>query len=306
LLDVLLEYPIGSDRSDFAIRSSLARLGLRTTTVLRFLPPGRAERAFQYVGDPGVIRLDPRWHQALLGFVRLGFGHILDGLDHLLFLLGLVIPFRRVRPLVAIVTSFTVAHSITLIASAIGLSPRALWFPPLIETLIALSIVAMAFENIVGARLQRRWLVAFGFGLVHGFGFSFALRESLQFGGSHLVTSLLGFNLGVELGQLLVVALAVPLLDLLFRRGQAERAGTILLSALVAHQAWHWMTERASVLRQYRFRWPAFDLALLASAMRGLTLALGLAAVGWLLFRLFGRLTRWGGDVRPGAAGRAS
>ena len=75
-------------------------------------------------------------------------------------------------------TAFTVAHSITLIASAYDLAPDALWFPPLIETLIAMSIVYMALENIVGARAsQRRWMITFAFGLVHGFGFSFALRR---------------------------------------------------------------------------------------------------------------------------------
>src|SRR6185503_7452408 len=112
---------------------------------------------------------------------HLGFLHILEGIDHLLFLLCLVIPFRRLRPLAAVVTSFTAAHSITLIASAYDLAPGALWFPPLVETLIATSIVYMALENIVGGTsIQRRWIMAFGFGLVHGFGFSFALRESLQ------------------------------------------------------------------------------------------------------------------------------
>ena len=104
------------------------------------------------------------------------------------------------------VTSFTVAHSVTLIASAYDWRPAALWFPPLVETLIAASIVYMALENIVGARRRRRWLITFAFGLVHGFGFSFALRETLQFAGSHLLTALLAFNLGVELGQLVVLA----------------------------------------------------------------------------------------------------
>jgi hypothetical protein len=301
LLDVLLEYPIAFDRSRFSIHPALAHLGLRTSTVLRFLPAGRAERVFQYSGDPGLVRLDPRWHQAALRFVRLGFFHILDGLDHLLFVLGLVIPFRRLRPLIAIITSFTVAHSITLIASALGLAPNALWFPPLIETLIALSIVYMAFENIVGPRVRRRWVIAFGFGLVHGFGFSFFLRESLQFAGSHLATSLLAFNVGVELGQLFVLVLALPALALLFRRVVSERMGTILLSALVAHTAWHWMTERAAVLRQFRFQWPALDLALLASAMRALMLILILAGVVWLLWWLFGRLLQPGREGEPSA-----
>ncbi|MBI2073308.1 MAG: HupE/UreJ family protein, partial [Gemmatimonadetes bacterium] len=164
LLDVLLEYPIASDSAWFSIRPALAHLGLRTTTVLRFLPPGRAERAFEYLGDPGLVRLDPRWHQAALRFVQLGFSHILSGVDHLLFVLCLAIPFRRIRPLIAIVTSFTVAHSITLIASAVGLAPRALWFPPLVEAVIALSILYTAIENVIGTKLERRWLVAFGFG----------------------------------------------------------------------------------------------------------------------------------------------
>jgi hypothetical protein len=300
LLDVLLEYPIQSDHSAFSIRPTLARLGLRTTTVLRFLPPGRGERAFQFTGDPGWVRLDPRWHQAALRFVRLGFLHILDGLDHLLFLLCMVIPFRKIRPLVAIVTSFTVAHSVTLIASTLGLAPGALWFPPLIETLIALSILYMAFENIVGPKQQRRWALAFGFGLVHGFGFSFFLRDSLQFAGAHLAMSLLSFNLGVELGQLFVLGLTVPVLAWLFRRVLPERIGIILLSAVVAHSAWHWMTERASTLRQYRFQWPALDTVLLVDVMRALMLLLIVLGTGWLMLGLARRL------AEPGQAGKPS
>jgi hypothetical protein len=301
MLDVLLEYRITSDRSDFAVNPRLARLGVRTSTVLRFLPAGGAERAFHYPGDPGLVRLDPRWHHAALRFVREGFDHILDGVDHLLFVLCLVIPFRRVRPLVILVTSFTVAHSITLIAAASGLAPDALWFPPLIELLIALSIVYMAFENIVGPKLERRWIFAFAFGLVHGFGFSFILRDTLQFAGGHLATSLVAFNVGVELGQLFVLALAVPVLDLLFRRVVAERIGTILLSALIAHGAWHWMTDRASALREYQFQWPAFDLALAGSVMRALMLLLFLAGVVWGLFGVFGRLLSAPGKREPTA-----
>ena len=310
LLDVLLEYPIASAQSNFAIRPALAHLGVRTATVLRFLPAGGAERVFQFTGNPGLVRLDPRWHQASLRFVALGFRHILDGLDHLLFVLCLVIPIRKMRPLIAVVTSFTVAHSITLIASALGLAPGALWFPPLIETLIALSILWMAFENIIGPRrpqpsardpLERRWMFAFGFGLVHGFGFSFFLSDSLQFAGSHLASALVAFNVGVELGQLFVIALAIPILGFLFRTVVAERMGTILLSALVAHTAWHWMTERASALREHRFQWPAMDLVLLANIARGLMLLLILMGVVWLLYGWFGRLMHAPGDGETAA-----
>ena len=294
LFDVLYDYPIGSDRSELSLHSELARLGIRTVTVLRFLPPDGAVRAFEYTGDPGLIRLDPRWHQSALRFVKLGFVHILDGIDHLLFLLCLVIPFRRLGQLVLIVTSFTVAHSITLIASAFEVGPTALWFPPLIETLIAMSIVYMALENIVlmfggpGAagqparvlNVHRRWVITFAFGLVHGFGFSFALRETLQFAGSHLLTSLLSFNLGVELGQLLVLGVMMPLLYVLFRFVN-ERIGAIILSALIAHTAWHWMTERGSQLSAYE--WPVLDAAFFAAAIRWTMLVVGVAAIVWLV-----------------------
>jgi len=282
LLDVLFEYPINSDDSYFSIHPRLAGLGMRVVTVLRFVPPGGAVRAFEFDGDPGLVRLDPRWHQAALRFVEAGFFHILDGTDHLLFLFCLVIPFRRFRPLITVVTAFTIAHSVTLIASAYNLGPDALWFPPLIETLIAVSIVYMALENIVGSNVQRRWMIALGFGLVHGFGFSFALRQNLQFAGSHLLTSLLSFNVGVELGQLLVLVLLIPVLAILFRFVVAERIGTIILSALVAHTGWHWMIDRGERLRQ--FGWPAISTAQLANVMRWLIVILILAGMVWLAF----------------------
>ena len=282
LLDVWFAYPIRNEGSRFSIHSELARLGIRVVTVLRFELPGGAIRAFEFTGDAGMVRLDPRWHQASMRFIAMGFEHILDGTDHLLFLLCLVIPFRRLRALIPVVTAFTAAHSITLIASAYNLGPDALWFPPLIETLIAISIVYMALENIVGgSTTQRRWMMSFAFGLVHGFGFSFALRQSLQFAGSHLLASLLSFNIGVELGQLLVVVLLVPMLELLFRAVVAERMGTIILSALVAHTGWHWMLERWDRLSQYHVQWPEWNAEFAAGVLRYSTLAVFLAGVGW-------------------------
>jgi hypothetical protein len=326
LFDVLYEYDIGSDRSEFSIDTDLVRLGIRVVTVMRFLPPGGAVRVFEYLGDPGPVRLDPRWHQSALRFVRLGFEHILEGTDHLLFVFCLVIPFRRFGQLVVIVTAFTIAHSITLMVAAFGLGPGALWFPPLIETLIALSIVYMALENIFlstpgapppgerlaltrsattygsqpppGERLAltrssatgvprrvltRRWMIAFAFGLIHGFGFSFALAETLQFAGSHLVTSLVSFNVGVELGQILVLAVLVPVLHVLFRFVVPERIGTIVLSAFVAHTAWHWTTERVERLRQFSL--PAIDAASLALVLRWLMVGVVIAGVWWLIGR---------------------
>jgi hypothetical protein len=288
MLDVLLAYPIESDRSAFAIHPRVDRFAERVSTALRFMPPDGATQAFEFHGDPGLVRLDPSWHQAAWRFGVSGFWHILEGVDHLLFLLCLILPYRRLKPLVILVTSFTLAHSISLIASAFGFVPDALWFVPLIETLIAATIVFMALENIVGSRIERRWVFAFAFGIVHGFGFSFLLRDSLQFAGDHLVTSLLAFNVGVEIGQLVVLVVLIPALGWLFRHAVAERLGIVIISAFVAHTGWHWLTERGDELLQFPF--PTLDAAFIASAMRGLMAALILAGVVMLVG---GRLRRW-------------
>jgi len=286
LLDVLLEYPIRSDRSQFSIRPHLERLGIKVNIVLRFLPPSGETRAFDLHGDVGLVLLDPRWHQAALSFVYSGFVHILGGTDHLLFLLCLVVPFRRFWPLAAIVTAFTVAHSITLIATALGHGPDALWFPPLIEVLIAASIFYMALENVLGPRLRRRWMIAFGFGLVHGFGFAYGLQQLLQFAGAHLVTSLLAFNVGVELGQLLVLIVAIPALDFVFRHAP-ERVATIVLSLLVGHTAWHWLWERWE--RLSKFPWPAADPEALAGVMRWMIVLVLLSGFAWFVYEALRR-----------------
>ena len=293
LFTTLLEYPIESDKSRFSIDPQLARLGIRVRTVLRFSLPNGSERVFTFSGDPGLVRLDPEWYQAASRFVALGFGHILSGIDHLLFLVCLVLPVRRFWQLVLIVTAFTVAHSITLIAAAFGYAPQALWFPPLVETLIAASIVYMALENIFislagGAgrdsaepALGRRWAIAFAFGLVHGFGFSFALQETLQLAGSHLVASLVAFNVGVELGQLLVLAALVPLVWLTFRSLSQPRNVVIIVSALVTHTAWHWMTERGSAL--WGYDWAGTDPAALANLLRWLMVIVAIAGAIWIV-----------------------
>ena len=160
MLDVLLEYPIASDRAAFSIQPD-ARAPGRARRHGAALPAARPARNAPSSSPaiPGLVRLDPRWHQAAWRFVKLGFAHILDGTDHLLFLFCLVIPFRRFR------AAGPDRHGLHgraldhLIASASGLAPDALWFPPLVETLIAASILYMALENIVGAtNVQRRWV----------------------------------------------------------------------------------------------------------------------------------------------------
>jgi hypothetical protein len=251
-LDFRYEYAIRSERSDFVVDVKLdAALGERVLLDVHFLPPGGGERIYVLNGHAGPLMLDPRWHQAAWMFVKSGVEHILGGIDHLLFLLCLVLPFRRLDwNLVGVITAFTVAHSITLISAAFGLIPSGAWFPPLVETLIAASIIYMAVENLFAPNLTRRWLVTAIFGLVHGFGFSFALGEDLQLAGSHLVLSLLTFNVGIEIGQILFVAAVLPLLAWLARRPLASRYASIAICAAVGLIAAYWLVERAQALAQ--------------------------------------------------------
>jgi len=204
-----------------------------------------------------------------------------------------VLPLRRAGPLVRVVTAFTVGHSLTLVASALDRVPDALWFPPLIELLIAASIVGMALENIVRAARgdaragpparEWRWIAALLLGLVHGFGFAFALRETLQLAGSHLLSALVAFNAGVELGQLAALAILIPVLHLWVRYAGSARIASALVSALVAHTAWHWLLERGAHLAQFDLAWPLLDATALASVLRSAGVAVILAALIWLL-----------------------
>ena len=304
-LDARLAWTLDKPDARIAIHPSFAKLALRVATTLRYRPAAGPERAFELHGDPGWVTLDPGWGQAAWEFTKMGFHHILDGTDHLLFIACLVIPFRRLRSLIVIATAFTLAHSITLALAATGHAPSALWFPPLVELLIAVSILWLAFENILGAHAGRRWIAAFAFGLVHGFGFAFALGDSLQFAGDHLATALAAFNVGVEIGQVAVICVLVPALDFAFRR-IPERAGVILLSAIVGHTAWHWMAERWDVLS--KFAMPRFEAGTVVALAAGVVV---LAFLLWLARRIGGprlrgddaaRLSRRSTDPGAGVA----
>ena len=265
--DAHLIYPTTSPDARFAIQTRVApALKDYLKFAIRYIPLGEKSRAIVITSRSGRVVLNPGWYQAAASFVTMGVEHILSGIDHLLFLLCLVIPFRRLREVVPIVTAFTVAHSFTLIGSAYNLAPSGPWFPPFVEAAIAASIVYMALENIVGANLRRRWLITGLFGLIHGFGFSYGLKQNLQFAGNHLLVSLLSFNVGIELGQLAVLAVTLPLLALLFRRALAGRVGVIIASAIVAHTGWHWMIERGEVLWKYPM--PKLDGAAVAAIGR--------------------------------------
>jgi hypothetical protein len=181
----------------------------------------------------------PPLSAALLHFLWLGIDHIFLGYDHICFLLALIV-VSRFGELVKIVTAFTVAHSITLILAAL----KVVTLPTrLIECGIALTILYVAVENIVRKHPTHRWRLTFAFGLIHGFGFANVLAE-LGLPTSGTVRCLLSFNVGVELGQLAIVFLALPFVLLLDRWRYALRA-KLAISAAVALFGLGWFIERA-------------------------------------------------------------
>jgi len=295
-LDAHFVYPISSPKSVFSIQTTIgAELGDYIKLTIRFIPLGEPSRAMMITGASGRVALDPAWYQASIGFVKLGIGHILSGIDHLLFLLCLIIPFRRITALIPIITAFTLGHSVTLIGTAYNLAPIGAWFPPFIEAAIAASIFYMAIENIIGANVNQRWIITGLFGLVHGFGFADVLKEQLQFAGSNLLVSLLSFNIGIEIGQLAVLCVFVPALALLLRGRMAGPMGIIVLSAIIANVAWQWMMQRGETL--WQTPWPQLTTpALLTLARWIIALSLAVAAAK-LLTKYIER--RWPGFGRP-------
>lgn len=176
------------------------------------------------------------------GFFRMGIEHILTGYDHLVFLLGLVLVPSRARTLLGVVTAFTVAHSITLALAALGVWAPS---PSVVEPAIALSIVYVGVENFFVEDARKRWRITFPFGLIHGFGFAGALRE-IALPRPDLPLALATFNLGVEAGQVAVIAAVLPLVLALQRRAWFERRGVRLVSGAVAVAGAVWFVLRVA------------------------------------------------------------
>ena len=170
-------------------------------------------------------------------FLKLGFEHISQGYDHLLFLAALVIVSKDLRSILSVISAFTIAHSTTLVLSALGV----LSFPSLLtEAMIAVSIVYVGMENIIAPNQHRRWIIAGLFGFVHGAGFSGHLVGILKplLGAGYIWGPIMGFNIGIELGQLCVIAILFPLVRYASNRSWERKvvigaSGTIALIGLV-------------------------------------------------------------------------
>lgn len=220
-----------------------------TDTLLRIAPLGRPVQTARLL--PGqattIVAAVPDGWQVARTYFGIGVEHIIGGFDHLLFVVALVLLLQRGSPVVAAATAFTIAHSLTLAGTTLGLFglPQA----P-VEAVIALSIIFLAVEIVKAkagqARLSERlpWLVAFLFGLLHGFGFAGALRE-IGLPATDVPVALLTFNLGVEAGQLAIIAVAAAALALLRRLLPAALRPAVLASAYaIGSIASLWFIER--------------------------------------------------------------
>lgn len=189
----------------------------------------------------GAAALDTSSHvRAAWSFFKMGIEHILTGYDHLVFLFGLVLLRARRRELLAMVTAFTVAHSLTLVIAVLGVfSPT----PRFVESAIALSIAYVGVENFFVKDASKRWRVTFPFGLIHGFGFAGALT-ALNLPRVQLPTALVSFNVGVEAGQVFSMAVVLPFMMIIRQKSWFEPRGVRVLSCAVALAGGTWFLIR--------------------------------------------------------------
>ena len=239
-LELALECPAPPAR--LTIRDGWFELfGEHYRTIARIEVSGAGAREAVFLPDAPEATIEIGQEPAAqgAGFFRLGVEHILTGYDHLLFLLALLLRGGRLLSLLKIITAFTVAHSITLALAVLGV----VTIPGrIIEPAIAASVVWVALENLRRDAPSQRWLVSFVFGLVHGFGFASAI-EPLGLPPARMALALLGFNLGVEAGQALVVVLLLPLL--LWMRGKPWEPRVVRAASLgVAAVGLAWLVAR--------------------------------------------------------------
>lgn len=181
----------------------------------------------------------PSAGKQLVKFLKLGIEHIFLGYDHICFLIALIL-LGRLGELIKIVTSFTIAHSITLILAALELVKLP---PVIIESGIAVTIMYVALENLWVKNTHHRWMLTFGFGLVHGFGFANVLKE-MGLPSQGVVRCLLSFNVGVELGQLVIVLVLLPL-SLALAKWKHGRRTMLAISTVIFLLGLAWFAERA-------------------------------------------------------------
>src|SRR5262245_36077455 len=241
--DMRLRYRLASEQPLIALDPNLAGWGVRVSTDLKIVDASGQVRSLAFEGNPGRIYLAPRWTDAGRQFTDRGTRFVRSTAPLLLFLFCLVLPFRRYRPAIPPVVAFVATLLIGLIASTLGLTFDAVWFPPLLAALEVAAILLAAFANIADqVTPHRRTLFACCAGLIFGASTALALEPALQFGGSHPLVSVLAFCAGAAATLAAAAAIMIPVMSYLFSRARTERIERIeriIVSALAARSEEH-------------------------------------------------------------------
>src|SRR5262245_40455703 len=284
--DMRLRYRVPSEPPLIALDPNVAAWGVGVSTDLKIIDAGGQVRSLAFEGNPGRIYLAPRWTDAGRQFTDRGARFVRSTAPLLLFLFCLVLPYRQYRPAIRPVVAFVSTLLAGLLASTLGLTFDAIWFPPVLAALEVAVILLAAFANIADqVTPHRRPLFACCAGLIFGASTASYLEPALQFGGAHPLVSLLAFCAGAAATLVAAAAIMIPVMSYLFSRARTERVERIeriIVSALAADTAWGWFTDQWNRLAKIPFG-VVFDVGAAALLLRVLA---GLVLLGGALWFL--------------------
>jgi hypothetical protein len=286
LVDLRFEYPTASAEGHFSVRFNGLRLPNRAVhTRVRYVTAAHVTRTFTVAGGPQRVYLEPAALTVASQFARLGVEQLAQSPEHLVFLLCLVIPPRRIRTVLGAFGAFAAGYVVALVASALMLRPMDLPVLLAVQTAMSATLVAAALQNVTAPRLVWVRIVSGVFGLVDGASFASAYSDASMFAGPHTLLSLVSFAAPVVLGSLWLLLIVQPVVGLAYRWGLPERIAIILLSAIPVHAGLHGVLDRGPRLLQLDVadsdpalfvltrHWQPFLLAL------GLTILVAIAGV---------------------------
>lgn len=284
--DAELDYPLRSADAPLTIRMNVApELGRRVKLRLEVMTAGRPVRRYDLPGNLGAIPLDPRWHESAWLSVQSGFASAL-ALDRFVFLLCLIAPFRQLRGPLAVAVVYAGLQALTATAVADGAVVASPWLPALYGAVLAAAVVLLAIGNLAAPSLRRRWFVAALVGALGGFGMGRLMGDLQQFAGDHELVSFAAAIAGMTLGSLVIVAGAFVAFRVVFARVLGPPLGVFVLSAVLGHEAWHWLEDAGPLLRHAAEG--GLPAPFVASLGLWLLPALLVGGIAWFLPKTFG------------------
>ena len=280
--DMRFVYTLPEGEPRLTMTPQVADLGVRVVTSLTSLDKDGNGRTLLFEGNPGLLYLQPRWTDAIRQFLGHGGRLVFSGANFLLLLFCLAMPFRRHGLFFPVLLAWGAGFILALNLAAAGLTPRAIWFDPLVATVSTLFVLLAALSNVVGrVTPRRRGLLALGAGIAFGFLGAARLGELQQFGAPHVFVSALAFGTGAVAAAAAAVGVLVPASTLLFSYARVEPIERAIVAALAADTAWGWLTVNWTQLRRVPIEL-RFDATTLPWAMRALAAGVLLGGLLWL------------------------